>query len=48
MTATRALRGKEGRGIAIAVAAHVVIIGLLSVQWTAGERRFATRRWKST
>lgn len=40
MAATRAVRGKEGRGIAIAVAAHVVIIGLLSVQWTAGERRF--------
>lgn len=40
MAATRAERGKEGRGIAIAVAAHVVIIGLLSVQWTAGERRF--------
>ncbi|MDR6834470.1 MULTISPECIES: hypothetical protein [unclassified Sphingopyxis] len=34
------MRGKEGRGFAIAVAAHVVIIGLLSVQWTAGERRF--------
>jgi outer membrane biosynthesis protein TonB len=40
MAATRAVRGKEGRGFAIAVAAHVVIIGLLSVQWTAGERRF--------
>lgn len=40
MAAARAVRGKEGRGIAIAVAAHVVIIGLLSVQWTAGERRF--------
>ncbi|MBJ7440479.1 MAG: hypothetical protein JHD35_15835 [Sphingopyxis sp.] len=40
MAATRAVRGKEGRGIAIAVAAHVVIVGLLSVQWTAGERRF--------
>ena len=26
--------------IAIAVVAHVLIIGLLSVQWTAGERRF--------
>jgi len=40
MAAPRAVRGNEGRGIAIAVAAHVVIIGLLSVQWTAGERRF--------
>ena len=40
MAATRAVRGKEGRGIAIALAAHVAIIGLLSVQWTAGERRF--------
>ncbi|ABF52052.1 hypothetical protein [Sphingopyxis alaskensis] len=33
-------RGNERRGFAIAVAAHVVIIGLLSIQWTAGERRF--------
>lgn len=40
MAETRAVRGKEGRGIAIAVAAHVIIIGLLSVQWTAGDRRF--------
>ena len=40
MAEHRAVRGKEGRGIAIAVAAHVVIIGLLSVQWTAGDRRF--------
>lgn len=40
MAAARALGGKEGRGLAVAVAAHVVIIGLLSVQWTAGERRF--------
>ncbi|MGH6634000.1 MAG: hypothetical protein ACREB0_11610, partial [Sphingopyxis sp.] len=40
MAETRAVRGNEGRGIAIAVAAHVVIIGLLSVQWTAGDRRF--------
>ena len=40
MAEQRAVRGNEGRGIAIAVAAHVVIIGLLSVQWTAGERRF--------
>ncbi len=40
MAATRAVTGNEARGIAIAVVAHVVIIGLLSVQWTAGERRF--------
>lgn len=40
MGETRAVRGNEGRGIAIAVAAHVLIIGLLSVQWTAGDRRF--------
>src|SRR5688500_7089504 len=40
MAEQRAVRGNEGRGIAIAVAAHVVIIGLLSVQWTAGDRRF--------
>lgn len=40
MAAHTASRGNEGRGFAIAVAAHVVIVGLLSVQWTAGERRF--------
>ena len=40
MAATRAVSGNEARGIAIAVVAHVLIIGLLSVQWTAGERRF--------
>lgn len=40
MAETRAAQGNEGRGFAIAVAAHVVIIGLLSVQWTAGDRRF--------
>lgn len=40
MAATRAITGNQTRGIAIAVVAHVVIIGLLSVQWTAGERRF--------
>lgn len=40
MAETRAVRGNEGRGFAIAAAAHVVIIGLLSVQWTAGDRRF--------
>ncbi|WP_033075593.1 hypothetical protein [Sphingopyxis sp. MWB1] len=32
--------GAQKSGIAVAVALHVVIIGLLSVQWTAGERRF--------
>lgn len=40
MAEHRAVGGKEGRGFAIAVGAHVLIIGLLSVQWTAGERRF--------
>jgi outer membrane biosynthesis protein TonB len=40
MAGPRAERGNQQRGIAIAVAAHVLIIGLLSVQWTAGERRF--------
>ena len=40
MAATRAVTGNEARAIGIAVAAHVVLIGLLSVQWTAGERRF--------
>lgn len=40
MAETRAYGGTQGRGIAVAVAAHVVIIVLLSVQWTAGQRRF--------
>ncbi len=40
MAATPADRGNQQRGIAIAVVAHVLIIGLLSVQWTAGDRRF--------
>src|SRR3990167_7524835 len=40
MAATPAVRGNERRGIAIAVAAHVLIIGLLSLQWTPGDRRF--------
>src|SRR3546814_13483254 len=40
MAEHRAVGGKEGRGFAIAVAAHVLIIRLLSIQWTAGERRF--------
>lgn len=40
MAATTAPRGKEGTGIAVAVALHIVVIGLLSIQWTSGERRF--------
>ncbi|MDZ3832771.1 MAG: hypothetical protein U0S50_13290 [Sphingopyxis sp.] len=40
MAAARASWGTERRGVAVAVALHVVVIGLLSVQWTAGERRF--------
>lgn len=40
MAAAWAEGGNQQRGIAIAVVAHVLIIGLLSVQWTAGERRF--------
>lgn len=40
MASAGAYRGDERRGFAIAVAAHIVVIGLLSVQWTAGERRF--------
>ncbi|XVJ63303.1 MAG: hypothetical protein HEQ22_12080 [Sphingopyxis sp.] len=40
MAGSRAGRGNQQRGMAIAVAAHVLIIALLSVQWTAGERRF--------
>lgn len=40
MVATAASGGTEKRGIAIAVALHVLVIGLLSVQWTPGERRF--------
>lgn len=30
----------QNAGIAIAVLMHVLVIGLLSVQWTAGDRRF--------
>src|SRR3546814_12032991 len=30
----------ERNGVAIAVGLHVLVIGLLSVQWTAGDRRF--------
>jgi outer membrane biosynthesis protein TonB len=40
MAEQRAVRGNERRGFAIAVAAHVLIIGLLSFQWTPGDRRF--------
>jgi protein TonB len=40
MAEQRAVRGNERRGLAIAVAAHVLIIGLLSLQWTPGDRRF--------
>lgn len=40
MAEQRAVGGNAGRGFAIAVAVHVLIIGLLSVQWTAGDRRF--------
>lgn len=32
--------GNQKAGIAIAVGLHVLVIGLLSVQWTGGERRF--------
>lgn len=40
MAVAQASRGTERNGVAIAVALHVVVIGLLSVQWTAGDRRF--------
>ena len=40
MAEQRASRGMERNGVAIAVALHVLVIGLLSVQWTAGDRRF--------
>ncbi|MDK2762215.1 MAG: hypothetical protein KYX64_12770 [Sphingopyxis sp.] len=40
MAETRAIGRNEGRGFAIAAAAHILIIGLLSVQWSGGERRF--------
>ena len=40
MAAQTASRGNQKTGIAIAVALHIVVIGLLSVQWTAGDRRF--------
>src|SRR3546814_1912333 len=38
--AAQASRGMERNGVAIAVGLHVLVIGLLSVQWTAGDRRF--------
>lgn len=40
MAATTARGGNQNAGIAIAVLLHIVVIGLLSVQWTAGDRRF--------
>lgn len=40
MAAHTAPRENGKTGMAIAVALHVVVIGLLSVQWTAGHRRF--------
>lgn len=40
MAAQSAPGGNQKTGIAIAVALHIIVIGLLSVQWTAGDRRF--------
>lgn len=40
MAARTAPLGHEKTGVAIAVVLHVLVIGLLSVQWTAGDRRF--------
>lgn len=40
MAATTAPRGNQNAGIAIAVLLHIVVIGLLSVQWSRGDRRF--------
>ncbi len=40
MAATTAPRGINNNCVAIAVALHVLVIGLLSIQWTAGDRRF--------
>ncbi len=40
MAAITAPRGNQNAGIAIAVLLHIVVIGLLSVQWTRGDRRF--------
>ena len=40
MAAQTASMGNQKAGVAIAALLHVLIIGLLSVQWTAGNRRF--------
>ena len=40
MAAQTAPGGNQKTGIAIAVVLHIIVIGLLSVQWTAGDRRF--------
>lgn len=40
MAAQTAPQGNQKTGIAIAVAMHILVIGLLSVQWTRGDRRF--------
>ena len=40
MAARTASMGNQKAGVAIAALLHVLIIGLLSVQWTAGNRRF--------
>lgn len=40
MAAAQAPRGMERHGFIIAVALHLLVIGLLSIQWTAGDRRF--------
>ena len=39
-TPPTAKRMTEGQGFAIAVGLHLVVLALLSVQWTAGDRRF--------
>lgn len=40
MAAQTASMGNQKAGVAIAALLHVLMIGLLSVQWTAGDRRF--------
>jgi len=40
MAATTAPRGNRNASIAIAVLLHILVIGLLSVQWSRGDRRF--------
>ena len=40
MVADTAPGANQRIGIAVAVLLHVVVIGLLSVQWTRGDRRF--------